>query len=988
MRQFSDSNALDTESACDIDCYEIDDLEVLDARIKDRDDLYSTDGRTVLLITSEMERSESYSLRISGIYDEFGNEMKSSSSNKTYRFKGLGEDRTPPYIIAVQCIDSRTLELNFDNELDEESAENIINYRIDGLALVTKAVLQEDGKSVRLTVSSLSSDRNHTVMMNNIKDLSGNSLRNVEIDILYNGSLYDDDPPEVDYIDAVNEEEVWIYFEEEVYAENAEMKASGISFRQVGSVLEDGTAVVMKASELMEDDEYEVTKLTGIWDLRNNPYEFEDGLEFYGTDNENDPPEVDYWDQMDVRRFRVEFTEPVLLKGDGVSGIKNPGGISINWTAVLNPDEEDTEEAYCTVDYIAVNKNIPSDKEFKFNFTAMVSDYVGLGAYDEDDDGPGDSGSTILDSYMEDDEEPYIEYVEAITCKKVQVVFSEAIREPGRYKITYDDDDGRLRTIDIEFVEVDSEDNERVNIFTEDEMSDEYYYILEPQSAALDIAGNKLDIDDLEIDFDGSSIMSSDYVQDVELLNSNTFRVIKSSRIYKVSSLYELDEDGNTIGENLIGSVSRVSSNVYKVVSKKPLFRDVRYKITVDGLSYKFYGGTAKADYEPELPDYSSSKEIASFSFKNIGGGIVGSIDEDDRIIRLTVPYDTDVKHLAASFKCSEHAVVKVGSVTQVSGETINDFSKVVDYTVIAQDGTTREYTVVVKRTPSSENLITAFAFRALDPVVKAEVGQEQETIELTVPYGTDRTKLIASFRVSPEAAVKVEGEEQISGETEKDFTNPVKYIVTAQDGTTREYTVIVTVAPNSEKLMKVFGFAVPKAEGIVDEAYKSISVKVPYGTAVNQLVAVFSSSEDSKVRIGNDEQKSGETIRDFTNPVIYTVAAQDGSAQDYTVTVTAAVYDEKKLTAFSFNVNNAIINATIDEVNHIVYAEVPAGTVLKRLTANFTYIGKSVYVGEVQQYSGITVNDFRRKVFYRVTAFDDSYVDYEVIVKKPAGEA
>ena len=43
---------------------------------------------------------------------------------------------------------------------------------------------------------------------------------------------------------------------------------------------------------------------------------------------------------------------------------------------------------------------------------------------------------------------------------------------------------------------------------------------------------------------------------------------------------------------------------------------------------------------------------------------------------------------------------------------------------------------------------------------------------------------------------------------------------------------------------------------------------------------------------------------------------------------------------------------------------------VFKRMTAFFTYTGKSVYVGEVQQYSGITVNDFRKKVIYRVTAF------------------
>ena len=1061
--EFSDSNALDIESACDINCYEIDEnLEILDARIKDPDDLYSTAGRTVLLITEEMDKSERYTLRISGICDEFGNEMKSSSSNKAYRFKGIGEDRTPPYITYVRCIDSRTLELYFDNTLDEESAENIINYRIDGLALVTKAVLLEDEKTVRLTVSSLSSDRNHTVLVNNIKDLTGNALSNVSVNVHYSGSLYDDDPPEVDYIEAVNREEVWIHFDEEVFAENAVMKASGINFKQSGSVLEEGTAIVMIASEFLHDDkEYEVTELTGIQDMRGNKYELEYGLDFYGTDYENEPPEVDDWDQIDARTFRVVFSEPVLLKGNGTSGINNPGGVNIEWKAVLNPDDEDEEEAYCTVDYIAKNRNIPPDKEFRFDFAEMIKDYAGMKAY---------GGITILESYMEDDEEPDIEYVEAINCKKVQIEFSEAIREPGSYKITYEDDNGKLRAIGIDYVEVDPEDNTRVNIYTVDKLSDEYYYILEPKSAAVDIAGNKLDIDDLEIDFEGSSVMSSDFIQEVERLDSKSFRVIKSSRISKVSSLYKLDNNGNAIGENLVESTSRISSNVYKVVSKEALLENVGYRITVDGISYKFSGWTGKSVSEPTLPYKSSSKEITSFGFKNLAGGIDGNIDKDARRISLTVPYGTDVSSLTASFKCSEHAVVEVKGKRQISGETTNDFSGEVIYTVIAQDGsaqdykvvvaiakeldksikafrfekpdsaigeideekgtitvtvpyrtdlsklvpvidipdntrisvkpgkepdfsepvvyvvtaedgTTKEYTVIVKKAPNSENRITVFAFRTLEPVVRAEVGKEQETIELTVPYGTDRTKLVASFKVSPEAVVKVEGVEQVSGETEQDFTDPVEYIVTAQDGTARKYTVKVTVAPRSEKLIKEFGFSVPKAEGVINEAENQINVTVPFGTSLNRLAAVFVSSENSKVLIGSEEQKSGETVKDFTNPVIYTVAAQDGSTRNYTVTVKVAAENEKKLLRFGFAGLKPRARGIIDQQNHKVRVSVPSNTNVSNLIATFSYLGKSVYVGEVQQQSGITPNDFSREVVYRITADDGSYIEYTVIV-------
>jgi hypothetical protein len=43
-------------------------------------------------------------------------------------------------------------------------------------------------------------------------------------------------------------------------------------------------------------------------------------------------------------------------------------------------------------------------------------------------------------------------------------------------------------------------------------------------------------------------------------------------------------------------------------------------------------------------------------------------------------------------------------------------------------------------------------------------------------------------------------------------------------------------------------------------------------------------------VKVGGAVQTSGTTANDFTNPVVYTVTAQDGSPQDYTITVTAAL--------------------------------------------------------------------------------------------------
>ncbi|WP_298649546.1 CotH kinase family protein [uncultured Proteiniphilum sp.] len=64
------------------------------------------------------------------------------------------------------------------------------------------------------------------------------------------------------------------------------------------------------------------------------------------------------------------------------------------------------------------------------------------------------------------------------------------------------------------------------------------------------------------------------------------------------------------------------------------------------------------------------------------------------------------------------------------------------------------------------------------------------------------------------------------------------------------------------------------------------IIVSIPYGVSLDGLVATFTYSGAS-VKIGNAEQVSGVTENDFSEPVVYSVIAEDGTKTDYTVTVT-----------------------------------------------------------------------------------------------------
>jgi hypothetical protein len=225
---------------------------------------------------------------------------------------------------------------------------------------------------------------------------------------------------------------------------------------------------------------------------------------------------------------------------------------------------------------------------------------------------------------------------------------------------------------------------------------------------------------------------------------------------------------------------------------------------------------------------------------------------------------------------------VKVGTTLQVSGVTPNDFTNPVSYDVMAADGSTATYIVVVTVATVSAKAIKIFGFT--NPWAMGIINEAAKSIAVTMPYGTNVTALVATFFTSS-SSVKVGGTSQISGVTPNDFTNPVLYVVTAADGSAVTYTVTVTVAAVSAKAITLLSISGASALGTINETAKTIFVTMPYGTNVTALVATFITT-GANVKVCGTTQVSGMTPNDFTNPVLYVVTAADGSAATYTVTV------------------------------------------------------------------------------------------------------
>lgn len=173
------------------------------------------------------------------------------------------------------------------------------------------------------------------------------------------------------------------------------------------------------------------------------------------------------------------------------------------------------------------------------------------------------------------------------------------------------------------------------------------------------------------------------------------------------------------------------------------------------------------------------------------------------------------------------------------------------------------------------------------------------------------------------------------------------------------------TASKSSENKIIEFGFkkdSNPSLSGDIKGRINgnTISIEVPSGTDKTKLKASFEISSKAQLLIGNTVQKSGETENNFsdvTKGVMYTVKAEDGSEQKYSV----KVYFKINVSEFGFKkVDNSVLSddvkaviGTADKLGNVIAVKFPAGTPLSSLTNLRPYFSVS---GGVKLYLGSTV--------------------------------
>ncbi len=114
--------------------------------------------------------------------------------------------------------------------------------------------------------------------------------------------------------------------------------------------------------------------------------------------------------------------------------------------------------------------------------------------------------------------------------------------------------------------------------------------------------------------------------------------------------------------------------------------------------------------------------------------------------------------------------------------------------------------------------IITAFEFNKLSPTVRGIIDQENKTIRVLVPDGTDVTNLIPTVKYSGKTIIPDTEEAQ-------DFSDQVPYSVIAEDQSQQTYTVTVTIKEKEPIIASING---------VD------SITVAYGASLAEVIAAL----------------------------------------------------------------------------------------------------------------------------------------------------
>ena len=316
------------EEAENISNYEISgNITILGARL---------DGsrRVVHLQTTVHSPNKLYILRVNGLVDDSANRNE-IAPNSSYSYLFESPDDLAPTIALVRLMDSRHLQVVFSESVDKESGTNKSNFSLNNDATIVAAEPGPADHIVNLTTSPLQAGKIYVLLVNGVKDLTGNTISANSAYTFAFGQASADAAPVVTSVEITGTNQLTVGFNTRVEKSAAENSANyriqgGIAVQEA-RLDSSGRNVVLTTSE-HEPGKLYVLTVSNIARFDNPAVTVNPGTPFFYI-YENpvaSGPAVEGLTMLGATLLEVRFTQSVeRLSAENRHNYHANGGISI-----------------------------------------------------------------------------------------------------------------------------------------------------------------------------------------------------------------------------------------------------------------------------------------------------------------------------------------------------------------------------------------------------------------------------------------------------------------------------------------------------------------------------------------------------------------------------------------------------------------------------------------------------------------------------------
>ncbi len=471
-------------------------VEVIFTDDVDADDAEAADLTIVKKGTSEELDVERIQAVASDRVYVYTAEMKAGTAftvvlgDSTYNFTAVTKETDKPEVDSVTGTDTDLVEVEFDSNVDFDTATDIANYSIDKEGTVVAATVKDDYQTVELTLEGITKRQSLKMTIENVLNVDG-VMMDKETKTFYPEE--DKDAPEIEEVNPdtlYNNYEVVIYFDDEhgVDKDTAEdvsnyaiegveiLKAETDDVYWTGSAEADTdndylNKVTLTTAGMDASDKYEV-KVLYMVDGSTSANATTDTLSetFRAGKEDDDEPSLVEARGLSETIVRVEFSDKSDLDPVTALDVSNyefeDDELSV-YDVMFKDDDEEEMILYLTV----------SKMEEDENYTLVVNNIADVygNAMEDDDEDTFDIDDINYNGASA------VEKVVVVDLETIEVYFTDAVKgvtaeDPTNYEI-----DGEGAALTAEFLEISGVEQDDAVVITVNEMdaNDEYTLVID-----------------------------------------------------------------------------------------------------------------------------------------------------------------------------------------------------------------------------------------------------------------------------------------------------------------------------------------------------------------------------------------------------------------------------------------------------------------------------------------------------------------------------